>query len=590
MSFRIMFSCGALYFLTACSGSPYGDTKIHGEELFAQQLELSSVPDMGFPGNYTFAGDDITVVDLNEILSGSDLNMTYTCYFDLDVDGVVTTSQACDLLPGVSSFDTDSAIFNWTTDVNSPGAYEVKISGTDIRGRTAEQVFVVSVRPNYVVSSSLIKDHSRFFSLLSSSNSNSGADENLWYDLVDTGSTGTLMNFNYDLSSGWSNSDNSLIFDGVNDVIQHGVLSSHTNFTLSSWIKPLNFNEAGAVLFGTYNAVNQNGFEIRQSDSGSGQVELRINFESYSVSVSNSAPVSFYKLDETSGSVAVDSGTAGVDGTYNTVTLNDVETAISSEPAVSALFNGSSSHVDLGNDPVHQITGDQSIEMWVRPTSFSARRNPFAKAYGGEGTITQETNGRLNYYYGTNGGNAGPFQGFSSNVALSLNTWHHIVLVRNLGAGTLHWYINGVQTNTTGAAYAAATAGGLSAYIGRGYVSNQAGQMSHVALYDKALSAAEVLNHYDAAAGTSCISTATLSNGNWYHIGATYDGTTHKLYINNTEECSITKAYTPSSLPFSMGGLSSSNNWNGEIGSFRFYSVGDSAIINTNYTATQSYY
>jgi hypothetical protein len=35
----------------------------------------------------------------------------------------------------------------------------------------------------------------------------------------------------------------------------------------------------------------------------------------------------------------------------------------------------------------------QNLALWVRPSNFSARRNPINKAYGGEGTLTIETSG-----------------------------------------------------------------------------------------------------------------------------------------------------------------------------------------------------
>ncbi|PCH93232.1 MAG: hypothetical protein COB85_07400, partial [Bacteroidetes bacterium] len=68
-------------------------------------------------------------------------------------------------------------------------------------------------------------------------------------------------------------------------------------------------------------------------------------------------------------------------------------------PGYSMSVDGADDHIPLGTPAELQITGDLTIEMWVMPSNFSARRNPYAKAYGGEGTITQETNGILNFYY-----------------------------------------------------------------------------------------------------------------------------------------------------------------------------------------------
>ena len=155
-------------------------------------------------------------------------------------------------------------------------------------------------------------------------------------------------------------------------------------------------------------------------------------------------------------------------------------------------FDGSNDYVALGNPAQLQITGDMTIEMWLKPDNFSARRNPYAKAYGGEGTITQETDGTLNYYYGTNGGNGAPYQGFNSTTALTLNEWNHIAIVRDLTSMQLYWYINGVLTNQTAASYATATAGSNNATIGSGYVSNYDGQIDEFRIWNTTRTQTEI--------------------------------------------------------------------------------------------------
>ncbi|NQX97949.1 MAG: LamG domain-containing protein, partial [Flavobacteriales bacterium] len=147
-------------------------------------------------------------------------------------------------------------------------------------------------------------------------------------------------------------------------------------------------------------------------------------------------------------------------------------------------FDGSNDYVALGNPTQLQITGDMTIEMWLKPDNFSNRKNPYAKAYGGEGTITQEPNGTLNYYYGTNGGNSTPYQGFNTAASLNLGVWNHIAIVRDLTNMRLYWYINGVLTNQTNANYAAATAGGNPIYIGQGYVNNYDGQIEELRVWN----------------------------------------------------------------------------------------------------------
>lgn len=189
-------------------------------------------------------------------------------------------------------------------------------------------------------------------------------------------------------------------------------------------------------------------------------------------------------------------------------------------------FNGSSNGVNLGNPNALRITGDQTIAMWLFPDNFSARRNPYAKAYGGEGTITQEIGGALNYYYGTSGTNGGTYQGFSSGSAVQVGRWNHVAIVRDLSSTPrrLRWYINGVETSATNASYAAATAGTQNALIGYGYTSPYAGKIDDVRIYDRALSAEEVRGLAGGGLGT-VESKAPFQKGNilmerWESIGS----------------------------------------------------------------------
>jgi hypothetical protein len=221
----------------------------------------------------------------------------------------------------------------------------------------------------------------------------------------------------------------------------------------------------------------------------------------YETEVKNSDPVVYFRFNENSGdSTAGDSGSAGNIPANTGVTFGHPG-VFGRKQNYAAHFDGSSL-LNLGTPSYLQITGDQTIEAWVHPTIFGTRRNFFAKAYGGEGTITLETSGTLNYYYGTSGGNGGSYQGFGSSGAISLNSWNHIVLVRDLGSSRLRYYINGVETSNTAATYGAATAGSLDMLIGDGYVSNFIGYLDEFALYDRALSPATILSHYNLATGS----------------------------------------------------------------------------------------
>ncbi len=210
-------------------------------------------------------------------------------------------------------------------------------------------------------------------------------------------------------------------------------------------------------------------------------------------------PVAHWKFDEGEGTTAHDSSGQGNDGTLvNGPTWQTEENCISGK---CHSFNASE-YVDLGNPKSLQITGSQTISMWLKPANFSARRNPYAKAYGGEGTITQETSGALNYYYGTAGTNSSPYQGFNSSQSLTLNEWNHIAIVRDLENMKLHWYINGKETNEANASYAAATASSLTAYIGHGYTNRYAGLIDEVKVYPYARSEEQIKIDYATGASS----------------------------------------------------------------------------------------
>ena len=157
-------------------------------------------------------------------------------------------------------------------------------------------------------------------------------------------------------------------------------------------------------------------------------------------------------------------------------------------------FDGTHKEIVIHGTP--NITGDQSISMWLYPTSFSTRRNPWNKAYGGEGTITQETNGTLNFYWGTNGGDSHPYQGVNSGVSLNLNQWNHIVLVRDLGHSQIRWYINGVVTRKATAAYSASAPTDQPIIVGNGYTSPYHGKINDVRLFATCLSDNDVQDLY----------------------------------------------------------------------------------------------
>lgn len=164
------------------------------------------------------------------------------------------------------------------------------------------------------------------------------------------------------------------------------------------------------------------------------------------------------------------------------------------------LFDGSDDYVTLGNSKALQLAGDQTISLWIKAAALDGRRNPFAKAYGGEGTMTLEPDGTVNYYYGQAGGDSEPYQGLTMTKAVQPKVWTHLVIVRDLKGRKLHWYKNGVKTDGADARFPTAKPSSKEAFIGRGYVQPFRGAIDDVRIYKRALSAEEVGDLYKAAA------------------------------------------------------------------------------------------
>jgi len=157
-------------------------------------------------------------------------------------------------------------------------------------------------------------------------------------------------------------------------------------------------------------------------------------------------------------------------------------------------FNGGTDQVDLGNPPPLKITGSQTIEFWIKPDDFNSRQNPYAKAYGGEGTMTLETDGTINYFYGTGGGNNGSYQSFNSTARLRVGQWQHLALVRDLDSDPkqLRWYLDGQLVSEATAQYAAAVSSSLNAVLGNGYAGVFRGSLDEVRIWNIARSTGDI--------------------------------------------------------------------------------------------------
>ncbi len=197
--------------------------------------------------------------------------------------------------------------------------------------------------------------------------------------------------------------------------------------------------------------------------------------------------VSFYPLDEGSGTVAKDA--AG--GHDATLVNGPVWTAGHSGSALQ--FNGSDQYADTGA-AILDTTGDYSVSAWVRLDKTGS----FATAVSQDG---DSNSAFFLQYSGADDRFAFSFAGVRALAATAPQTgqWYHLTGVRDVATGSLTLYVNGQKAGTASACLGDASTGHT--VIGRGKfggnpVDYWPGALDQVHVFDRALSATEVAQLY----------------------------------------------------------------------------------------------
>lgn len=224
----------------------------------------------------------------------------------------------------------------------------------------------------------------------------------------------------------------------------------------------------------------------------------------YVSSVMGDSPLAFWRLNETSGTVAADLSGNGYNGVYTGgFTLNQAAPGARS----GVLLNGTSGYIDIPSFPSLPASAI-SLEAWISPIDTVT-----TLGYGGAGAISAtvfethesstsvtpgfimsiDNNGTNKRVWWWPEGNKDSF----SNNAVPLNAFSHVVLTLT-SAGVLNIYVNSVNVlSATGKQYP--TGGytmfklGAKSWIG-GFFK---GTMLDLAVYNYALSASQVTSHYN---------------------------------------------------------------------------------------------
>lgn len=230
---------------------------------------------------------------------------------------------------------------------------------------------------------------------------------------------------------------------------------------------------------------------------------VRMGGARYIQAVLADSPLAYWKLDETSGTTAVDSK-GGYNGTYTGgYTLGQPGAPSTGRPSV--FLNGTSGYINCGTPAALNITAAWTLEAWVYLTSTPSGSMAISEVWTGSGPVL--------YALGFGGMGAGTSElqtGFYTGSAwqkvqgstLSNNAWHHI-------AGTwdgtmLRLYADGSQV-ASGTPGAPPVSGMDGIVLGRRWDTASSpympGRLDEVAIYSTALSATRIAAHYNAGIG-----------------------------------------------------------------------------------------
>ena len=219
----------------------------------------------------------------------------------------------------------------------------------------------------------------------------------------------------------------------------------------------------------------------------------------YEAAVVPSGPAAYWRLGESSGTTAFDY-MGGHDAVYTNVTLgapgysaSDPNTAVGFDPNNP---NGLGS-VTLADPSPFQFIGATpsfSLEAWVNFNDLTGVQRVFS--YGGPGFhgIAFGINTASGLRFTTYG-----VQDYNLSLAIPLvpNTWYHFAGVAN--GGTFYFYVNGLPVGSVASTGAGISSPGAPFDLGRnplGVFEAVNGTIDEAAVYNRSLTADEVLTHY----------------------------------------------------------------------------------------------
>jgi hypothetical protein len=253
---------------------------------------------------------------------------------------------------------------------------------------------------------------------------------------------------------------------------------------------------------------------------------------SYPAQVLSDHPIAYYRMNETSGTTAYDY-TGGNNAIYTNVDLNFTGYNPGQEPDETAVLFGNhgADNNYAGNVPSYLTfatnsgNAEFSVEAWITQYFSSVNDGIVTLGYGGANQFildTGATGGFLRFGV-RNAANVS----FTANSSISIandGLWHHLVGVCDEAGGHLYLYMDGVQiASGTITPDSGIWPSSVPLSIGARQSGNNipvtydyqfVGAIDDVAIYNQALSAAQVQSHYFASGASPVIMQITPSSQN----------------------------------------------------------------------------
>ncbi|GIH27983.1 hypothetical protein Aph01nite_62930 [Acrocarpospora phusangensis] len=271
----------------------------------------------------------------------------------------------------------------------------------------------------------------------------------------------------------------------------------------------------------------------------------------YRTRVLDSDPVSYWRLNETSGTVAGDLGWAGNPATYTSATLAQAGALAGTLDTAVSMTAG---HVRLPANTLARLSTFLSFEVWFKTTQNGVLLSAASTATSNvprQPVIYVGNDGKLRAQYleRPETGGPSPILPITSAAAVNNGQWHHAVLTVNGTSETL--YLDGQPVGTQPGAqfdqwpsFASVGNGVMGAWASfwpSAPTSTTAtfpfkGTLDEVAVYERPLTAAEVQRHFaGGAALPNKLTKVTLPSGRVWAENI-YDAATDRVKTHTDDE------------------------------------------------------